>query len=152
LALKGAILALLLLLPLPALADHAFCLSLRRAIAEAPRSFSGIPHDDRVFPAAVEAQRDVEPEPELAYAAILNIVLMRHGPRAGRSPTEQRYRDLAREVPRCVPGLRRLLEVRIPESSSITWRRAAVEVMLILDRPPLDDAFELSISVSRLRR
>ena len=147
-----AVLAVLLLLPLPALADHAFCHALRRAMAEAPQSFSGIPQDDRVFPGAVEAQRDAEPEPGLAYAAILNVVLMRHGPRPGRSPTERRYRELAQEVPRCAPGLRRWMEVRTPESSSITWRLAAVEVMLILDRPPLDGAFDLSISVSRLRR
>ena len=139
-------LLLALLLPMPALAQDAFCTSLRRLVAAAPGSFASIPESERLFDGAVREWRERNMAPNWEGEASFNVIPLEH------ASAERRYGALLQDVPRCIPALRALRQMRLQQQHGIIWRMPGVEKEMILDRPTASGGvFSLQFSVMRLR-
>ena len=145
------LLLLLVLWPMPALAQDSICAGLRRLVEAAPDSFVAIPEGERLFSGARLERRELNKAPNWPFEASYNVILMEHGPNVPQAPAARHYGALSQEIPRCIPALRVQRETRLPQQHGMSWHMPGVEVEILLDRSPGAGVYARELSVMRLR-
>jgi hypothetical protein len=132
-ALRRLALLAILLAPLPAAAQDAFCAGLQRLVRGAASGFLEVPPSGHVLPGSREERRGmIRDQDGPAHGAYLALMLT--APSAQRpNPAATRFHALQAEITRCLPDAESAPAQRVDRGQRAVWTTPQARVVLRSD-------------------